>query len=286
MDGPPPEQPNAAHRRINEAGHSVPSSHDLRDEGRSEPAYLGLPASPAALPAPPPSTTMAQEAQAVHPLCAGVVQLPPLNGRPQMDVSCSVWGRNTEVSCCLQTVFGNCAGLVPPGLCCLWDHQVAAVSPVQLLRKRHSSLRALRWGRQPGRQDAAATSMAAGQQLPQSSQPVPPAEPLDDSPLPNCPCSRRRSDRAGQAIPHRPSPGLGDGTPSVRGLSIRYGLGRKPGRSREWSPVLGFDLLDAIVSFAGVGQKGRLFPDLDTLTIKWATGRTCRKSVASCSIHN
>ena len=29
--------------------------------------------------------------------------------------------------------------------------------------------------------------MAAGQQLPQSSQPVPPGEPLDDSPLPNCP---------------------------------------------------------------------------------------------------
>ena len=36
-------------------------------------------------------------------------------------------------------------------------------------------------------QDAAASSLATGQQLPQSSQPVPPGEPLDDSPLPNCP---------------------------------------------------------------------------------------------------
>ena len=30
--------------------------------------------------------------------------------------------------------------------------------------------------------------------------------------------------------------------------------------------------LDAIVSFAGAGQKGRLFRCLDILTIKWATG--------------
>ena len=37
--------------------------------------------------------------------------------------------------------------------------------------------------RQPGYQDAAASGTAAGQQLPQGSQPVPPGEPLDDSPL-------------------------------------------------------------------------------------------------------
>ena len=30
--------------------------------------------------------------------------------------------------------------------------------------------------------------------------------------------------------------------------------------------------LDAIVSFAGAGQRRRLFRGLDTLTIKWATG--------------
>ena len=41
--------------------------------------------------------------------------------------------------------------------------------------------------RQPGHQDVAARGTAAGQQHPQSSRPVPPGEPLDDSPLPNCP---------------------------------------------------------------------------------------------------
>ena len=32
------------------------------------------------------------------------------------------------------------------------------------------------------------------------------------------------------------------------------------------------DHLDAIVSFAGAGQRRRLFRGLDVLTIKWATG--------------
>ena len=41
-------------------------------------------------------------------------------------------------------------------------------------------------GRQPRQQDAAASGLATGQQLPQSSQPVPQGETLDDSPLPNC----------------------------------------------------------------------------------------------------
>ena len=41
--------------------------------------------------------------------------------------------------------------------------------------------------RQPEHQDAAASGTAAGQHLPQSSQPVPSGEPLDDRPLSNCP---------------------------------------------------------------------------------------------------
>ena len=55
-------------------------------------------------------------------------------------------------------------------------------------------LREIRFGdtfqdrRQPGHQDpSAGGGMAAGQHLPQNSQPAPPGEPLDDSPLPNCP---------------------------------------------------------------------------------------------------
>ena len=41
-----------------------------------------------------------------------VAQLPTLTRRPQMGVSCSMWGGGTEVRCCLQTVWDNCAGLV------------------------------------------------------------------------------------------------------------------------------------------------------------------------------
>ena len=48
--------------------------------------------------------------------------------------------------------------------------------------------------RQPGHQDAAASGTAFGQQLPQSSQPVPPGEPLDDSPLPDCPIHQLQND--------------------------------------------------------------------------------------------
>ena len=57
---------------------------------------------------------------------------------------------------------------------------------------RDTPLRELRVGdtfqdrRQAWHQDAAAGGPATRQQLPQSSQPVPPGEPLDDSPLPNC----------------------------------------------------------------------------------------------------
>ena len=79
-----------------------------------------------------------------------------------------------------------------PGLSALWHNQIAALSPVQLLRVRHSSPRlgvgdTFQDRRQPGHQDAAAGGTAGGQQLPQSPQPVPPGEPLDGSPLPNCP---------------------------------------------------------------------------------------------------
>ena len=72
---------------------------------------------------------------------------------------------------------------------------------------------AFRDRRQPGHQNAAPGGAAADQQ-PQSLQPV-------------------------QAATRRVSPSLRDGTPAMRGLSIRYGLGRKPRRSHERSPVLG-----------------------------------------------
>ena len=90
--------------------------------------------------------------------------------------------------------------------------------------------------RQRGHQSAAPSGATADQQPPQSSQPVRPGDPLDDSPLPNCPtghCPRR----VRQAATRRASPSLRDGTPAMRGLSIRHGLGRKPRRSHGRSPA-------------------------------------------------
>ena len=74
---------NAAHRRINEAGDSVPKMRSARR--------------------PPKPKQMPKER------LRSVAQLPTLTRRPQMEVSCGVWSRNTEVRCCLQTVWGNCA---------------------------------------------------------------------------------------------------------------------------------------------------------------------------------
>ena len=44
-----------------------------------------------------------------------------------------------------------------------------------------------------------------------------------------------------------------------------------PGRAGERQ-----EHLDAIISFAGTGQRRRLFRVLDILTVKWATGRPSR----------
>ena len=77
-------------------------------------------------------------------------------------------------------------------LSCQWDHQIAAVSPVRLLRLRHSSPQTSRWGHLPGQTTARASGRSgrchgSRSATPQGSQPVPPGESLDDSPLPNCP---------------------------------------------------------------------------------------------------
>ena len=66
------------------------------------------------------------------------------------------------------------------------------MSPLQLLQKRYSTLNLVvgdtfQDRRQPGQQDAAPESSPTVHQPLQSSQPLPPGDPLDDSPLPNCP---------------------------------------------------------------------------------------------------
>ena len=80
----------------------------LRDEGQPEPAYVGLPCgiSSSASSATANSVQFQETAQAETygtSAARSVAQLPTLTRRLQMDVSCSIWGRCTEVRCCLKT---------------------------------------------------------------------------------------------------------------------------------------------------------------------------------------
>ena len=79
-----------------------------------------------------------------------VAQLPTLARRQQMEVSCSTWGRSTEVRCCLQTLWDNCAG----SSVALSDRN--GCRRVQLLRKRYSFPRTSRGGHIPGQTTARA----------------------------------------------------------------------------------------------------------------------------------
>ena len=161
-----------------------------------------------------------------------VAQIPPLTWRPQMEVSCSIWSRNTEVSCCLQTVWGNCRGLVarpvllagPSGRSGV---TAAASAKATLLSVNFALGTPIRTDDSPG-----IRTQRPGQRY--GSWSATPSEPA-----PELPYSGRRSDRGRQAAARRASPGFSDGTSAMRGVSIRYGLGRKPGRRHERSPVLG-----------------------------------------------
>ena len=158
------EQPNAARRRIFEACDSDPSSQDSVARAVQNLSISDSPVAPAALPAPPPPTMR----NARRPLLPKQKhqKLPPL---------CVVWP-----SCRRSRGVHRC----------LWHCQITTMSPVHLLRKRHSSPRTSCWGYLPG-QATARASARSGQRYgsrsatPQGSQPVPPGEPLDDSPHPN-----------------------------------------------------------------------------------------------------
>ena len=143
-----------------------------------------------------------------------VVQIPPLLWHPLTEVSCSMWGKNMVDACCLQDSVGL--------LCWLNRQPCVACGTVRSQRCRRCNFSAgaletpSKHRRQPGHQNAAVRRLV--RQLPQSSQPVPPGEPLDDSPLPNCPI---------RDVVLRASPRLGDGTSVMRGLSVRHGLDGK-----------------------------------------------------------
>ena len=112
------EQPNAAHRRINEAGDSVPSSQDSVTRGSSGLAHLGFtcgtssPASPATV-----DGEELQEAASTETTAQGVPSLCAVWSRSRRPASTDGglmqhMGKNTEDNCCFRTVWGNCAGLI------------------------------------------------------------------------------------------------------------------------------------------------------------------------------
>ena len=101
-------------------------------------------------------------------------------------------GQKHEGQTLLEDSVGQTTALTQsPGLCVLRHSQVAVGRRCNFCGS-DTPFREFRVGdtfqdrRQPRHQDAAASGPAPGQQPPQSSQPVPPGEPMDDSPL-NCP---------------------------------------------------------------------------------------------------
>ena len=170
------EQPNATHRRIDEAGDSVPSGQDSMTRRVQNLRISHSPAASAALPAPPPATMRNPR------------RPPRRNQKPREYLRCAQCAPDPAAHTAstggvlMRPVRQKHGGqlLLPDSVGQLrWlDRQACVVcGAISTFQDR----------RHPGHQDAAASGLATGQQLLQSAQPVPPGEPLDDSPLPNCP---------------------------------------------------------------------------------------------------
>ena len=95
--------------------------------------------------------------------------------------------------------------------------------------KRDTPLPDLIVRRQPGHQEAALEGSPTVHQPFHSSQPVPPSDTLDDSPLPNCPFATSFSQNETSSY----SPIF-----VGRHLPLCHSLGGKPLGSRQWPPVL------------------------------------------------
>ena len=166
-------------------------------------------------------------------------------GRLLMEVSCSIWGKSTEVRCCLKTVWDNSVGSIS-SMCALRHNQISTVSLVWV---RHSSPRTLRWGHLPGQTTAEASGRSgqrSGNRAATSSE-LAAREPLDDSPLPNCPDQDVvQTDRDNQLLPDLRWASAMALPRCV--VSIRLGLGRKSRSCHEGSSVLGLALELAVES--------------------------------------
>ena len=183
------EQSNASLWRINEAGDSVPNSQDSVTRGVQNLRISVSLAEPAALqphhrqqwgiPDRHDRNNSPRSTFAVH----SAVQILPLTWHPRMEVSCSLWGKDTEDRCCFRTACATCCGLRPIGSRrCRRCNLGGTGTPLRELRVGDT----FQNRRQPGHQNAAASG-TTGQKLPQSSPPALPGEPVDDSPLPKCP---------------------------------------------------------------------------------------------------
>ena len=187
-------------------------------------------------------------AQGIASPCAVRPSCPTPTGRLLVEGSCSIWGRSTEVRRCSQDSVGQMRWLnrqarVACGTTrwqrCRQCNSCGFDTPL----REHRSGDTFHDRRQPRHQDAAAGGTAGGQQLTQELAASTSRRTFGGQPASELPyvwdivLTGPRQEAAPRA-----SPGIGDGTPAVRGLSTRHGLGRKSRRSHERSPVLGFAL--------------------------------------------
>ena len=165
------------------------------------------------------------------------------------------------------------------------------------LRERHVG-DTFQDSRQPGHQSVAPGGAVADQPS-QSSRPVSPGEPLDDSPLPNCPIwdiALTERDKHLRTPRRALRTAAGTGPGGGRYKMARSAM-REQGRTRtgiaslqhvKLSPMSApgptgerQEHLDAIVCFAGAGQRRRCFGS-STFSQSSGLQETCRQNAAFC----
>ena len=250
-----------------------------RDEARSEPACLGLPSgtsSPAS-----PATANNEECQKTaqaetnaRSAVRSVAQLPTLTRRLQMEVSCSMWSRSTEVRCCLQTVWDSCVGVIarPASSVALSEHSGVAgatTAGATLLSTNFV------WGHLPGQTTARASETSS--ELVAST----PRRYSGRQPASELPCPGRRSDRRRQAAAFRASPGRWH---SRGAWSLDLRLGQKRCRLLLAEIPEGVDRklrAETATSPVGIGTNQRSDPPSPGSAKLWAASQNSKKGAAT-----